>query len=125
MKKVLIAFDIDGTLRNNSDDSSINPMIDAGKYPVANEEIRSLLIILSKFKNVEIMVWSGGGELYARQICSALGIQKYVDKYAGKWITQEDRMGVRQPHPNIKPDIAIDDIHECILGDINLICKQK
>lgn len=125
MKKILIAFDIDGTLRNNSEDTTSNPMIDSGKYPIANEEIRSLLIILSKFKNVEIMVWSGGGELYARQICSALGIQKYVDRYAGKWITETDDMGVREPHPDIQPDIAIDDIHDCILGKINLICKQK
>ena len=125
MKKILIAFDIDGTLRNNIDDGSAHPMLNSGKYPVANEEIRSLLITLSKFKNVEIMVWSGGGELYARQICSVLGIQKYVDKYACKLITQEDGMGVRQPHPNIKPDIAIDDIQDCILGNINLICKCK
>lgn len=125
MQKITIAFDVDGTLRNNVNDNSQHPMLDEGKYPIANEEIRTLLIILSKFKNVEILVWSGGGELYARQICSSLGISKYVSKYAGKWITQEDGMGVRNTHPTLKPHVAIDDIHDCILGDINLICKQK
>jgi len=125
MEKILIAFDIDGTLRNNQSDNSNHPMLDEGKYPIANEEIRTLLIILSKFKNVEILVWSGGGELYARQICSVLGIQKYVDRYAGKWITKDDGMGVRTPHPDIQPDIAIDDIQDCVLGKLNLICKQK
>ncbi len=114
MKKVLIAFDIDGTLRDNSRDSSQHPMIDSGKAPKANEEIRSLLVILSKFKNVEILVWSGGGELYARQICASIGINEYVDRYAAKWITREDGMGVREPHPSIKPDIAITDLSEMI-----------
>lgn len=125
MKKFLIAFDVDGTLRSNKEDTESHPSLSSGAVPFANEEIRSLLIILSKFKNVEILVWSGSGELYARQISYALGISKYVDRYAGKWITAEDGMGVRQPHPDIQPDIAIDDIQDCILGKINLIVKQK
>jgi len=125
MKNITVAFDIDGTLRNNSKDNSLHPMADSGQTPIANEEIRSLLIILSKFKNVKILVWSGGGELYARQVSTVLGISKYVDEYASKLITREDGMGVREKHPNIKPDIAIDDIQDCILGDINLIVKQK
>lgn len=121
MKKTLIAFDIDGTLRDNSKDNDEKvPM-----YPVANEEIRSLLIILSKFKNVEILVWSGGGELYARQVCNALGLSGYVDYYAGKWLTDNDPMGVKEQNPKYQPDIAIDDIHDCELGKLNLIVKQK
>lgn len=125
MKKILIAFDIDGTLRDNSKDESADPMLDRGRLPEANEDIRNLLIILSKFKNVEILVWSGGGELYARQVCQALGIMQYVDRFASKWLSPDDGMGVHTPHPDIQPDIAIDDIHECILGKINLIVKQK
>lgn len=116
MRKVLIAFDIDGTLRDN-DASNI--------IPVANEEIRSLLIILSKFKNVEILVWSGGGEVYARQVCASLGLTKYVKHFASKVITKNDGWGVLAQHPNFDPDIAIDDIHSCILGKINLIVRQK
>lgn len=102
MKKVLIAFDIDGTLRNNIHDEEI----------VANERIRDLLIILSSFKNVKILVWSGGGELYARQVANAIGIAHYVDSYATK-------------APDIRPDIAIDDMHEFDMSDINLIVREK
>lgn len=125
MKKVLIAFDIDGTLRDNRNDASSHPMVDSGQLPVANERIRTLLITLASFKNTKIMVWSGGGELYARQITAALGLSKYVDCYAGKWITEGDGMGVRTPHPDLKPDIAIDDIQDCVLGAVNLIVCEK
>lgn len=117
MKKILIAIDVDGTLRNNT--------VPQDGFPVANEDIRTLLIILSKFKNTEIMVWSGGGELYARHVCAAIGVSKYVDCYASKNITEDDQMGVRSEHPEVKPDIVIDDIHDCILGKVNLICKNK
>lgn len=124
MKKILIAFDVDGTIRDNSKDNKNIPMLERDTYPVANEEIRTLLIILSKFKNVKILVWSGGGELYARQVVGALGLKKYVDLYAGKHITSNDGWGVTG-HPTLKPDIAIDDIQACELGKINLIVKQK
>lgn len=115
MKKFTVAFDVDGTLINNRS---------VRGTPVANEDIRTLLIILSKFKNVRIVVWSGGGELYARQVASAIGISKYVHEYASK--NHVDTVdGEHQFAPDIKPDIAIDDIQACTLGTINLIVKQK
>lgn len=123
MNKVVIAFDIDGTLRNNT----VNQMAD----PVANEEIRTLLITLSKFKNVEIVVWSGGGEYYARQVVRAFGLEKYVDRYADKKLrrtgnyTEDGLNEIVEFHPEIKPDIAIDDIQDCQLGAVNLIVRQK
>ena len=101
MKKVTIAFDVDGTLRNNKDDKII-----------PNERIRSLLIILSSFKNVKIIVWSGAGELYARQCALALGIIHLVDGYYAKTT-------------DWRPDIAIDDIQECAMGKFNLIVREK
>lgn len=109
MKKVVIAFDIDGTLRSNKIEyehgDSSNVFI--------NERIRSLLVALSSFKNVKIMVWSGGGELYARQVAKVIGVDPYVKYYASKdW-------------DGAKPDIAIDDIQECDLGEINLIVREK
>lgn len=115
MKKILIAFDIDGTLRNNEIESTI----------VANERIRTLLIILSSFKNIKIMVWSGGGELYARQCAAAMGIEKYVDRYGDKMFGGYKEDGSPVFHTQEKVDIAIDDIHECTLGDINLIVNEK
>lgn len=103
MKKITIAFDIDGTLRNNTQERV-----------VANEDIRSLLVILSKFKNVKIVVWSGSGELYARQIAKEIGIDRYVDAYASK-----------QQHAEVQADIAIDDIQDTAIGKINLIVREK
>lgn len=113
MKKVTIAFDVDGTLIDNTE----------GK-PVANERIRSLLITLSSFKNTEVIVWSGGGELYARQIVATLGLTKYVDRYGSKNY-QGKVDGKHVFEPDFKPDIAIDDIQACELGEINLIVKEK
>ena len=96
---------------------------------VANERIRTLLVILSSFKNVRIIVWSGGGELYARQVARALAIDKYVDDYAGK--NPQRTVGVTETatrhvfKPDIEPDIAIDDIQDCDLGKLNLIVREK
>jgi hypothetical protein len=101
MKQVKIAFDIDGTLRDNHTDKMI-----------ANESIRNLLIILSSFKNVWIHVWSGGGELYAIQAAKALAIDRYVDSFSSK-----------ADGPEV--DIAIDDIQECAMAPINLIVREK
>lgn len=116
MKQVTIAFDCDGTLIRNgaADEHQI----------VANERIRSMLIAFAHFKNVKIIVWSGGGELWARQVGAALGIDKYVDLYATKnHLGKID--GKHVFNPDITPDIAIDDIQDCTLGVINLIVREK
>lgn len=132
MKKVLIAFDVDGTLRDNSETA----------YPVANERIRELLVTLSSFKNTKIMVWSGGGELYCRQIVQAFGLTKYVDSYGDKqWQAVGDCVGdcvggngsgaqcADDSHnhfgTDVQPDIAIDDMHKFTLGHTNLIVREK
>ncbi len=115
MKTAIIAFDIDGTLRANTIEDKV----------VANERIRTLLITFASMKNTRIVVWSGGGELYARQMGAALCIDKYVDQYAGKVLTNDDANGILESHPTIKPDIAIDDIQDCVLGNVNLIVREK
>jgi len=103
MKKIVVCFDVDGTLRNNQTDKVI-----------ANEDIRTVLRVLSKFKNTRIIVWSGSGELYARQVAKELHIKQFVDGYASK-----------TEHENIKADIAIDDIQDTAIGKINLIVREK
>lgn len=120
MKKIVIAFDVDGTLIRNDGpgDMDIGP-------PIANENIRNLLIILSTFKNVRIVVWSGGGELYARQVAAAIGITRYVNQFASKNLVGKRPNGSHDFRPDIKPDIAIDDIHHCDLGMLNLIVREK
>lgn len=128
MKTVTIAFDVDGTLR----DSTIQDKV------VANERIRTLLITLSSFKNVVITVWSGGGELYARQCINEMGLAKYVDTYADKQYHQvENCLGMNSDGADcieaghhhfatkIKPDICIDDIQSFDLGVFNLIVREK
>jgi hypothetical protein len=105
MQKVTIAFDVDGTLRRNDDDYD---------SPQANEDIRTLLRILKKFKNTKIIVWSGSGELYARQVANELHVKQWVDKYASK-----------TDHEVINADIAIDDIQDTAIGKINLIVREK
>ena len=122
MRKLTIAFDVDGTLISNTRTTS-------NGLPIANERIRSLLIILSTFKNVKIIVWSGGGELYARQMAMGLGITDYVDGYYSK--NPQRTVGKTETETrhvfslDIVPDIAIDDIEDCDLGVLNLIVKEK
>jgi phosphoserine phosphatase len=115
MKKITIAFDVDGTLISNLSNGV-----------EANERIRTLLIALSSFKNTKIVVWSGGGELYARQAVREMGLHRYVDAYYDKHqITAKDSAKRHNFKPDITPDIAIDDIQDCTLGRINLIVREK
>ena len=104
MKTIVICIDIDGTLRNNEAENKI----------IANEDIRTLVRILSKFKNTKIILWSGSGELYARQVAREVHVAQYADGYASK-----------AAHKEIKPDIAIDDIQDTAIGKINLIVREK
>ena len=120
MKKVTIAFDVDGTLISNAPRKSGEPFI------VANERIRSLLIILASFKNTKIVVWSGSGELWARQAVNEIGIAKYVDVIMSKNHVASSMDGKNHVfEPDIVPDIAIDDIQDCTLGNLNLIVREK
>lgn len=115
MRQIVIAFDIDGTLRDNTVADRI----------LANERIRTLLILLSSMKNARIMVWSGGGANYARQVCAAMAIEQYVDVYADKGFGGYEADGSPIFHTDIQPDIAFDDIEECTLGALNLIVRER
>lgn len=117
MKKITIAFDCDGTLITTESAET--------KKIVANERIRSLLIALASFKNTKIIVWSGSGELWARQVGAAIGIDKYVNQYTSKNHLGIDENGKHIFAPDITPDIAIDDIQSCELGILNLIVREK
>lgn len=117
MNIVTIAFDCDGTLVTTMSAKS-------GKI-VANERQRSLLVALAHSKNVKIIVWSGGGELWARQVGAALGIDKYVDLYADKNHLGLDEHGKHMFEPDMTPDIAFDDIQACELGSLNIIVREK
>lgn len=107
METVWFAFDVDGTLRDNT----------VTKHFKANERIRSMLITLSSFKNVKIAVWSGGGELYANMMVEALALKPYVDAVLAKQDWKSWGVG--------KKVIAVDDIQDTNMGDINLIVREK
>lgn len=102
MKKVTIAFDVDGTLRCNCTDTCTDK----------NIRIVQLFKILQTFKNLELFVWSGGGRQYALQYAHEFGLgvpeRNCLSKLDG-----------------FRPDIAIDDIQDTALGTINLIVREK
>lgn len=117
MKEVTIAFDIDGTILNNE---GIPPATPPHLRPPTsvNLEVVLLLQLLAKhMKNTRIILWSGGGKDYAEQIARRYGLERYVHRCYGKAEYDETVDG--------KVDIAIDDVHACELGAINLIVKMK
>lgn len=102
MKKVTIAFDIDGTLRCNCTPDCSDE----------NASIVSLFAIFHTFKNIELWVWSGGGGDYAY------------------YFAQKFHLPVNKSHCISKigapqMDIAIDDIQDTAIGKINLIVREK
>lgn len=112
MKKVTIAFDVDGTIIDDQDRVNIRTV--------------RLLTDLAHMKNVKIVVWSGGGKDYAEMWVRRLGLGKYVAACYDKNHISSDSEGKKHVFaPEITPDIAIDDIQGCELGGINLIVREK
>lgn len=114
MKKITIAFDVDGTLIDNTKD-----------FITLNPRIFLLLQTLSSFKNTKIVVWSGRWEEWAKEVVEFLHLKSCVDVYASKNYIWKDNEGNHVFEPPFTPDIAIDDIQDCELGKINLIVKEK
>ena len=106
MEPIAICFDVDGTL------------IDGDKKHVSTMK---LLVALAEqnWKNVRIVVWSGGGREYAETIVRRYGLDALRNlQVMGKLQYQELRAkGCRI--------IAIDDIMDTRLGDVNLIVRNK
>jgi hypothetical protein len=102
MKKVRIAFDVDGTLKSN-------------KTPIdqtCNRRIVRLFETFRTFKNIELYVWSGGGADYAWHYAQLYDLDVKQSHCISK---------IGAPHM----DIAIDDIQDTAIGDINLIVNEK
>jgi hypothetical protein len=110
MKTIVIAVDVDGTLRCNCTPTCEDP----------NARIVSFTNALLTMKNTEVVVWSGGGKEYA---------QRFVDKFftpkAAKKITTMSKFAAGTGLGKFTPDIAIDDIQDTALGKINLIVREK
>lgn len=102
MQKIKIAFDIDGTLRCTCTDTCQDP----------NQRIVDMFNTLASFKNTEMYVWSGGGDLYAARFAVKYGL-----KVKGNHCISKIGAPVM--------DIAIDDIQDTAIGKINLIVREK
>lgn len=102
MKIIKIAFDVDGTLRCNCNETCED----------SNQDIVDLFRILRKFKNTELFVWSGGGASYAR---------RFAELY--KLPIKDNHCISKFNAPQM--DIAIDDIQATALGTLNLIVREK
>ena len=105
MEKIAFCFDIDGTLIDG-DKKHVNTI----KLLVAMGE--------QKWKNVKIVVWSGRGRDYATEIVQRYALNDFVDMTYGKEQYQE----LLERGYKI---IAIDDIQDTRLGDVNLIVRNR
>lgn len=108
MEKVLVAFDVDGTLINEDwGYGRTLTLLDA--------------FLQQPFKNVDVIVWSGGGGDYARQMVTrhiTLTRLQTIKGYYSKLEYKE----LRKKYTKV---IAFDDVQDTRLGDINLIVRNK
>jgi phosphoserine phosphatase len=105
MQKVVFAFDVDGTLINEEEKH-----VETIKLLVAMGE--------QKWKNVKVAVWSGGGRQYAETFVHRLGLENHVDMVLGK-------LDHQRLHDEGYMVVAVDDIQDTAIGDINLIVRNK
>ena len=103
MEKFIVAFDVDGTLIGGGINEEHWDIVDMAKT-------------FSTFKNVKVVVWSGGGKDYAATIGYRLGLDNFVWKYMSK-LQYKELSGHKI--------IAIDDVQDTRLGDVNLIVRNK
>lgn len=106
MERTLIAFDVDGTL------------VGEGEVPLATLSLLEAFW-LQKWKNVDVIVWSGGGADYARTM-----VERQTDLARGRkcWYSKLEYKELQKKYPKI---IAIDDIQDTRLGIANLIVRNK
>lgn len=116
MQKVIIAFDVDGTLIKNAGIDRQHGIPSSDDVPIVYWI--NTLQVLSTCKNVKIVVWSGGGKEYAETWGRRLGLDQYVWQYASKLEYARLKTLCDQL-------IAFDDIQATRLGDVNLIVRNK
>lgn len=102
MKECIIAVDIDRTLITKEEPHELYL------------DIYILIKILSRFKNVKIVAWSGSGIDHAEKWINKLGLQEHIWKIESKY-----------NYNQIKPTIVIDDVQDTSLGEVNLIVNRE
>jgi predicted HAD superfamily phosphohydrolase YqeG len=98
MKKLVVAFDVDETLIKQDQSGQDYP-----NYPVIE------LLRWFKKQGHTVVIWSGGGEDYARYWGRKLGFADVT--FALKDMEMSNALSV---------DIAVDDAHEFKLGKVQL-----
>lgn len=120
MKTTHIAYDIDGTLRKNSEERHRTEI-------EVNEDVLDNLRFNAKCKNTVIHLWSNRGADYCKMIREHLGLQKYV-KESNCHLKLWKKMQVELLSKNedyFKPDIAYDDQQRFDGGFENVIVREK
>lgn len=107
MQRVAICFDVDGTLIDENEN--------------INESTLDLVIALyaQKWKNADIIIWSGGGSDYARTQFERIMKQALPNV---KFHSKLEYAEIKGRYSRI---LAIDDVQDTRLGDINLIVRNK
>lgn len=116
MQRLIFAFDVDGVLIRNVDATRVPGIPVNGDVPIVHQI--NTLQVLSTYKNIRIVVWSGGGKQYAETWGRRLGLDKFVWRYASKL----EHEALKQQCDFL---FAVDDIQATALGDANLIVREK
>jgi len=121
MNKIHIAFDVDGTLRKNSEEIHRTEIVE-------NTEMITLLITLAKLtKNVTVHIWSNRGAEYCKRIRKEFRLEKYVKEtncHKKLWKAGQIK-AVEANEDYFKPNIAIDDQQKFDGAFENIIVRLK
>jgi len=121
MKKITIAFDVDGTLRKNTEERHRTEIEE-------NKRIVEMLLTFASFKNVEVHIWSNRGKEYCQMIRQELHLQNAVQLnhcHKKLWAEQQSSDDWADSVDYFKPDVAIDDQQRFDGGVLNLIVREK
>jgi phosphoglycolate phosphatase-like HAD superfamily hydrolase len=105
MEKVAFCFDVDGTLIDDN-------------WPLASTQNLLRDMAIQKWKNVDIIVWSGGGADYAETQFR----RWFPDLIGVKFYSKLEHKLLRERYIKL---IVVDDIQDTRLGDVNLIVRNK
>lgn len=120
MRKVHVAFDIDGTLRANSEERHRTEI-------EANDRIVQLLIATAHSKNVVIHLWSNRGDAYCRKMRKHFELEPYVREsncHLKYWQKMQD-VAIENGEPYFRPDIAYDDQQRFDGADSVIVVREK
>lgn len=108
MQRVAVCFDVDGTL-----------VLD--DVEIENTTHLLLSFLQQPFKNVDVIVWSGGGAEYAETMLKRCEVPSgFLSSI--KFHSKLEYKALRGRYSVI---LAIDDVQDTRLGDINLIVRNK